>query len=184
MRKLWVKAWITLDGVFDADTMGEWWQNTNNPERMDYIMEQYAQGDIYMMGRVTYEMLWPGWSQATTGDGPGPLLNRMQKVVISTTLTDAPWKESTIIRDNVVEEIARLKQQDGKDIIIDGSATLVQSLQGTGLIDEYRFLVEPFIMGRGRRFFEDGTAMQKLRLIESKTLPSGTLALIYQPDDS
>jgi hypothetical protein len=105
----------------------------------------------------------------------------MHKYVISTTLTEAPWKESTIIRENVVAEIARLKQQPGKDIIIDGSATLVQSLQGTGLIDEYRFLVEPFIMGRGRRFFAEGTAMTKLRLVESKTLDSGTLALIYQP---
>ncbi len=125
MRKLWVKAWITLDGVFDADTM-----------------------DYY---------------------------------VISTTLTEAPWKESTILRDHVVEEIAKLKQQPGKDIIIDGSATLVQLLQGTGLIDEYRFLVEPFIMCRGRRFFAEGTAMTQLRLVESKTLHSGTLALIYQP---
>lgn len=181
MRKLWVKAWMTLDGVFDAETMDFWWQNSNSPERMAYIMEQYSQGDIYLLGRITYEMLWPGWSKETTGDGPGPLLNRMHKVVISTTLREAPWKESTIIRENVVEEIARLKQQPGKDIIIDGSATLVQSLQDTGLIDEYRFLVEPFVMGRGRRFFADGTAMQKLRLVESKTLSSGTLALIYQP---
>jgi dihydrofolate reductase len=181
MRKLWVKAWITLDGVFDADTMDYWWQNSNSPERMAYIMEQYSQGDIYMLGRVTYEMLWPGWSKETTG--PGEPLNRMHKYVISTTLTEAPWKESTIIRENVVEEIAKLKQQPGKDIIIDGSATLVQSLQGTGLIDEYRLLVEPFIMGRGRRFFAEGTAMSKLRLVESKTLNSGTLALIYQPVD-
>lgn len=81
MRKLWVKAWLTLDGVFDAETMEHWWQNTNNPERMAYITEQYAQGDIYMMGRTTYEMLWPGWSTQTTGDGPGPLLNRMHKYV-------------------------------------------------------------------------------------------------------
>ncbi len=79
MRKLWVKAWITFDGVFDADTMDYWWQNTNNPERMEYIMEQYSQGDIYMMGRTTYEMLWLGLSQQTTGDGPGPILNRMHK---------------------------------------------------------------------------------------------------------
>ncbi len=77
MRKLWVKAWITFDGVFDADTMDYWWQNTNSPERMEYITEQYSQGDIYMLGRVTYEMLWPGWSTQTKGDGPGPILNRM-----------------------------------------------------------------------------------------------------------
>jgi dihydrofolate reductase len=58
MRKLWVKAWTTLDGVFDADTMDHWWQNTNSPERMRYITEEYAKGDAYLLGRVTYEMLW------------------------------------------------------------------------------------------------------------------------------
>jgi dihydrofolate reductase len=182
MRKLWVKAWITLDGVFDADTMDYWWQNTNSPERMRYVMEEYAKGDAYLLGRTTYEMLWPGWSTQTTGDGPGPLLNRMQKYVGSTTLSAAPWKESTIIRENVVEAISRLKQQPGKDIIIDGSATLVQSLMGTDLIDEYRFLVLPYIMGRGRRFFPDGTPQTKLRLVESKMLSFGALALTYQPE--
>ena len=184
MRKLWVKAWTTLDGVFDADTMDDWWQNTNSPERMQYITEQYAQGDAYLLGRVTYEMLWPGWSTQTTGDGPGPILNRMHKYVVSTILKEAPWKESTIISDNVIGEIIKLKQQPGKDIIIDGSATLVQSLMGTGLIDEYRFLVQPFIMGRGRRFFPDGTPPTKLRLVESTALSSGSLALVYQPDNA
>src|SRR5579859_7214004 len=183
MRKLWVKAWLTFDGVFDAETMDDWWQKTNTPERMAYITAQYAQGDIYLLGRTTYEMLWPGWSTQTTGDGPGPILNSMKKYVVSTTLETAPWKESTIIRGNVVEEITKLKQQPGKDIIIDGSATLVQSLQGTGLIDEFRFLVLPFIMGRGRRFFPDGTQETKLRLVESKRLSFETLALVYQPDN-
>jgi dihydrofolate reductase len=82
----------------------------------------------------------------------------MHKYVVSTTLKTAPWKESTIISGNVVEEITTLKQQPGKDIIIDGSATLVQSLMETALIDEYQFLVQPFIMGRGRRFFPDQDA--------------------------
>ena len=181
MRKLWVKAWITLDGVFDAATMDHWWQNTNTPERMQYITEQYSQGDSYLLGRETYEMLWPGWSTQTTGDGPGPLLNRMHKYVVSTTLSAAPWKESTIISENVVEAIAKLKQQPGKDIIIDGSATLVHSLMGTGLIDEYRFLVQPFIMGTGRRFFPDGTPPTELKLVESRLLSFGSLALVFQP---
>lgn len=181
MRKLWVKAWITLDGVFDATTMDYWWQNTNSPERMRYITEEYSTCDTYLLGRETYEMLWPGWSQQTTGDGPGPLLNQMHKYVVSTTLKEAPWKESTIISENVVDEIAKLKQQPGKDIVIDGSVTLVQSLWETNLIDVYRLLVEPFIMGRGRRFFPDGTPMTKLQLVESKALSSGTLALVYKP---
>jgi dihydrofolate reductase len=149
---------------------------------MRYITEEYANGDAYLLGRVTYEMLWPGWSKQTTGDGPGPILNRMHKYVVSTTLATAPWKESTIISGNVAEAIAKLKQQPGKDIIIDGSATLVHSLMGTDLIDEYRFLVLPFIMGRGRRFFPDGTPQTKLRLVESKMLSFGALALTYQPD--
>ena len=181
MRKLWVKAWITFDGVFDADTMDHWWQNTNSPERMQYVKEEYEKGDAYLLGRVTYEMLWPGWSTQTTGDGPGPILNRMHKYVVSTTLTTAPWKESTIISSNVVEEIRKLKEQPGKDIIIDGSGTLVQSLMGTGLIDEYRFLVQPFVMGTGRRFFPDWTPPTPLKLIESKTLSFGSLALVYKP---
>lgn len=183
MRKLWVKVWMTLDGVFDAETMDSWWQNTNSPERMRYVTEEYAKGDVYLLGRVTYEMLWPGWSKQTTGDGPGPILNRMHKYVVSTTLQTAPWNESTIIRGNVVEALTTLKQEPGKDIIIDGSASLVQSLMGTDLIDEYRFLVLPFIMGRGRRFFPEGTPPTKLRLVESKMLSFGALALTYQPDN-
>jgi dihydrofolate reductase len=187
MRKLWVKAWMTLDGVFDADTMDHWWPPADEAavdeaRRIGYIVEEYSKGDVYLLGRTTYEMLWPGWSTQTTGDGPGPILNRMKKYVVSTTLETAPWKESTIIRGNVVEELTKLKQQPGKDMIIDGSATLVQSLMGTDLIDEYRFLVVPYIMGSGRRFFPDGTPPTKLRLVESKMLSAGTLALIYQPD--
>ena len=124
MRKLWVKAWMTLDGVFDADTMDHWWPPADEAavdeaRRLEYIVEEYKKGDVYLLGRTTYEMLWPGWSTQTTGDGPGPILNRMKKYVVSTTLSAAPWKESTIIRENVVEEITTLKQQPGKDIIID-----------------------------------------------------------------
>ena len=149
---------------------------------MRYITEEYAKGDAYLLGRVTYEMLWPGWSTQTTGDGPGPILNRMHKYVVSTTLSTAPWKESTIISGNVVEEITKLKQQPGKDIIIDGSASLVHSLMGTDLIDEFRFVVQPIIMGKGRRFFTDVMPQMKLRLVENKTLSLGVLALTYQPD--
>lgn len=187
MRKLWVKAWVTLDGVFDADTMDHWWPPADEAaadyeSRIEHITEEYSKGDVYLLGRKTYEMLWPGWSTQTTGDGPGPILNRMKKYVVSTTLETAPWKESTIIRENVVEEISKLKQQPGKDIIIDGSATLVQSLMGTDLIDEYRFLVVSYVMGRGRHFFPDGMPPTKLRLVESKMLGTRTLALTYQPD--
>ncbi|HEX6483158.1 MAG TPA: dihydrofolate reductase family protein [Ktedonobacteraceae bacterium] len=182
MRKIWVKTWMTLDGVFDANTMDQWWNPYDSAERQKYIMEGYSRGDVYLLGRTTYEMLWPFWSTQMNDDGPGQILNRMKKYVVSTTLKTAPWKESTIIKGNVVEEITKLKHQPGKDIIIDGSASLVQSLMGTDLIDEFRFLVQPIIMGKGRRFFTDGMPQTKLRLVESKTLSLGVLALTYQPD--
>src|SRR6266480_5381205 len=186
MRKLWVKAWMTLDGVFDADTMDHWWPPADEAavdeaRRLEYVVEEYRSGDVYLLGRTTYEMLWPGWSTQTTGNGPGPILNRMKKYVVSTTLSTAPWKESTIITGNVVEEITKLKHQPGKDMIIDGSANLVHSLMGTDLIDEYRFLVQPIVMGKGRRFFTDGMPQLRLRLVESKTLSLGVLALTCQP---
>ncbi len=187
MRKLWVKAWITLDGIFDADTMEYWWPPVNEvavdaARRLEYVAEEYLRGDTYLLGRTTYEMLWPGWSKDTTSD-LGSILQRMKKYVVSNTLTTAPWEGSSIISGNVVEEIRELKQQPGKDIIIDGSATLVQSLMGTGLIDEYRFLVQPFMMGRGRRFFADGTPPTTLKLVESKLMSFGSVALVFQPAD-
>jgi dihydrofolate reductase len=183
MRKLWVKAWMTLDGVFDADTMEQWWHPYDSAERQKSILEGYSRGDVYLLGRTTYEMLWPFWStQTNDDDGPGPILNRMKKYVVSTTLKTASWKETTIITGNVVEEIAKLKHQTGKDMIIDGSASLVHSLMGTDLIDEFRFLMQPILMGRGRRFFTDGIPQTKLRLVESQTLSFGVLALTYQPD--
>lgn len=182
MRKLVVKEWMTLDGVFDAETMDYWWNPYDSPERQNNILEVYKRGDVYLLGRITYEMLWPAWSTQTDNEGAGPILNRMKKYVVSTTLQTAPWKESTIIKGNVLEAITTLKQQSGKDIILDGSASLVHSLMDTDLIDEYRFLVVPFIMGRGRRFFPDGMPPAKLRLVESTPLSLGVLALTYQPD--
>ncbi|SRR6266540_1705030 len=183
MRKIVVKEWMTLDGVFDAETMDQWWNPYASAERQKYIKEGYSSCDMYLLGRTTYEMLWPYWStQTNDDDGPGRMLNSVHKYVVSTTLKEAPWKESTIIKGNVVEEITRLKQQPGKDILIDGSATLVQSLMETDLIDEYRFLIQPIIMGSGKRFFKEGMPITRLKLVTSKTLSLGVVALTYQPD--
>ena len=184
MRKIIASAGIALDGVFEAETMGKWAAPFYSEERDEYVRGNVLAADTLLLGRTTYDLqawYWP--NQKEDKYGIANHKNNMAKYVITSRPLQAQWNNSTIIKKNVVEEIAKLKQQPGKDIIIDGSATLVQSLQGTGLIDEYRLLVEPFIMGRGRRFFEDGTAMSKLHLVESKTLKSGTLALIYQPAD-
>jgi dihydrofolate reductase len=183
MRKLVVKEWMTLDGVMDADTMDQWFVPYDTPERRSRIKEGYEQGDAYLLGRVTYEMLAPGWSGLPDEavDGIAGVLHHMRKYVVSSTLKSANWKNSTIISGNVVDAVTRLKQEPGKDIVLDGSATLAHSLMEAGLIDEYRFLVQPHVMGTGLRFFSEQTPPTKLKLVNMQELSLGVVALTYQP---
>src|SRR6266568_3006568 len=181
MRKLVVSEWITLDGVFDADTMDTWWLPYDSVERQEYIQEGIEDCDVMLYGHTTYEMLAPYWSaQKTDEHGPAAKLNSVRKYVVSSSLKQAEWQSTTILKGNIREEVAKLKEQPGGDILITGSATLVQSLMETDLIDEYRFLVQPIIMGSGKRFFKDEMHMTKLKLVSTKTYPLGVMGLTYQ----
>lgn len=184
MRKLVVKEWMTLDGVIDADTMDQWWVPYDSPERRSHIKDGYEQCDTYLLGRVTYDLLAPGWSGLPDEavDGIAGVLNHMRKYVVSSTLARADWQNASILRGDVVDAITRLKQEPGKDILIDGSATLVRSLMATDLIDEYRLLVQPIIMGTGKRLFTEVVPPARLRLVETNPLSSGVMALTYQLD--
>lgn len=185
MRKLVVKEWMTLDGVIDADTMDQWWVPYDSPQRRARIKEGYEQSDAYLLGRVTYGLLAPGWSGLPDEaiDGIAGVLNHMRKFVVSSTLARADWQNSTIIRGDVVDAITRLKQEPGKDILIDGSATLVRSLMATDLIDEYRFLVQPMVLGTGgKHLFTEGVPPTRLTLVETKPLSLGVVALTFQVD--
>lgn len=180
MRKLIASAWITLDGIFDADTMGQWFMPYDSTERQDHIREELLASDAVLLGRTTYEMLAPYWSQMKNNEmGIAGKLNSVPKFVVSTSLKKAGWNNTTIVGGDVMAEIKRLKQQPGQQILVEGSATLVQSLSEAGLVDEYRFLVQPFIMGEGKRFFKDGMH-QGLKLVSSQALASGVLALCYE----
>jgi dihydrofolate reductase len=184
MRKLVVKEWMTLDGVIDADSMDQWWAPYDSPERQAHIKAGLQRSDAYLLGRVTYEMLAPYWSPLPdeAEEGIAGLLNHIQKYVVSSSLAQADWQNSSIIRDDVVEAITQLKQQPGKDILIDGSATLVRSLMATDLIDEYRLLVQPMMMGGGKRLFTAEMPSTRLKLVDAKPLSLGVVALTYQPD--
>ncbi len=182
-RKLVVSVWVTLDGIFDADTMEQWFMPYDSKDRQEYIRETIESSDALLLGGVTYEMLWPYWStQTNDNNGPARKLNRMKKHVVSSTLEKAEWNNTQkIIRKDVTEEIRKLKREPGGDMLIPGSATLVQSLMQTDLIDEYQFLVHPVIMGSGKRFFKDGMPATKLELVNTKTFPLGVMLLCYQP---
>ena len=180
MRKLVVSTWLSIDGVFDADTMPIWFFPFDSVERQQYITKGIMDCDAILFGRTTYEMLASFWPYQTNDDmGPASKLNSVKKYVISSKLKTADWNNTTIISKNVVEEIAKLKQQKGTEIQIEGSATLVKSLQDANLIDEFRFLVHPIIAGDGKRFFKGGLKTDGLTLISTQTLDNGVIVLCY-----
>jgi len=185
MRKLVVSEWVTLDGVFDADTMEQWFRPYDSDDRREWITEGILTSDAFLLGRITYEMLAGYWPTVKDRDNKeieiADKLNGAPKYVVSSNLKSGKWNNSTIIKSNVVAEISKLKQQPGQDVLVFGSATLVQSLMAADLVDEYRFLVHPIVMGRGKRPFEDGSATTKLKLVKTRTFSLGVTGLCYQP---
>lgn len=182
VRKLVASEWISLDGVFDADSMETWFIPFDSPERGEYIKHNVDTSDGFVLGRVTYEMLGSYWPKMKNNEnGIADRLNRLPKYVVSSTLKKGDWTPATIIGGNVVEELRRLKGEAGQDLLIFGSAALVHSLAAARLIDEYRFLVHPVMAARGKKFFKDRAPTAKLRLVRTKTFPSGVVLLCYEP---
>jgi len=182
MRKIIVSEGVALDGIFDAETMGRWAAPFYSEEREEFIRNIVLGSDALLLGRTTYDLqawYWP--NQKSDKYGIANHKNGMPKYVVTSKPLQAQWNNSTIIQGNIVEEIAKLKQQPGKDILIEGSATLVHSLAQAGLIDEYRLLIHPSVMGSGKRFFKEGTGLTKLKLLESKPIPLGVVLLSYEP---
>jgi dihydrofolate reductase len=179
MRKVVVSEFVSLDGVMENPA---WTFQFSSKDQEQFKYDELKASDTLLLGRVTYE----GFAAACpnmlgqTGDF-GVRMNDYPKYVVSTTPENADWKNSTIIHTNVAEEISKLKQQDGKDILIGGSATLVNSLMQHGLVDEVKLLVFPIVLGSGKKLFQDGVNT-KLNLTDSKTFSSGVVALTYQPE--
>ena len=181
MGKLIVSAWITLDGIFDADSMPEWFVPFDSIERQKYIRDGILAADAILLGRTTYEMLASFWPDQKNDDmGPAAKLNSVPKFVVSTKLKKAEWNNSTIVNQNFVGEIIKLKMQYRGEIQIEGSATLVHSLMKENLIDEFRLLVHPIIIGSGKRFFKDGMKTPEMKLVNTQTLDKGVILLCYQ----
>jgi dihydrofolate reductase len=182
MRKIVVSEGVTLDGVFDAQAMGQWAAPFYSDEKDEFVRKSVLAADALLLGRMTYDLqawYWP--SQKEDKYGIANHKNSMTKYVVTSKPLQAQWNNSTIIDKNVVEELAKLKQQPGKDILIEGSATLVESLVQAGLVDEFRFMVHPVIAGSGKRFFKDGMGLTKLKLVASKPISLGIVLLTYEP---
>ncbi len=175
MRKLVVTEFVSLDGVMEAPSWtGEFW----NDDIAAFKRAESEASHALLLGRITYEGFAQAWPNST--DEGADKINGMPKYVVTTTLDRADWNNSTIIRDNVMAEIARLKQQDGGDILVYGSGMLVDSLMEAGLVDDYRLLVYPVVVGSGKRLFKENRRA-KLQLASSQSFANGVLALIYHP---
>ena len=187
MRKLIVTEYVTLDGVMEDPGGGEgtgfggWSFQFWSEESAKFKFDELFASDALLLGRVTYQGFAAAWPSVTDEAGFADRMNGLPKYVVSTTLETADWNNSTIIRENVAEEVSKLKQQPGQDILIAGSAQLVNSLIQAGLIDEYRLMVHPIVVGGGKRLFQEGTTTKGLKLVDTKALGSGIVILTYQP---
>jgi len=193
MRKIIVSEFVSLDGVMQApggaeeDTEGGFaYGGWTGPYWHDDIgatlFGEITQADTLLLGRKTWQGHAEAFEPAPAGDPFAEVLNNLRKYVVSTTLKSADaWRNSTIIRENVVDEVQKLKERPGKDIYVDGSSMLVHTLAQANLVDEYHLLVFPIILGSGKRVFPNGL-YSGLKLIETKSFPSGVILLRYQSD--
>jgi dihydrofolate reductase len=178
MRKVVAGLFISLDGVVEAPYK---WQFDHFDDDMMMMMGAHiAAEDTILLGRVTYQDWAPYWPTST--DEPyASHINNTPKIVVSTTLDKVEWQNSTLIKENLAQEIARLKQQPGKNIGVAGSPTLVYSLLQNDLLDELTLMVHPVVSGSGKRLFKDGGDLKRLKLVAAKTTGTGVSILTYQP---
>ena len=191
MRKIIVAEFISLDGVIQApggaeeDTEGGfahggWTMPYWHDDIGAHFFEAVAQADALLLGRKTWQIHGGAFEPMPAGDPFGDVMNGMSKYVVSNTLKSvSAWRNSTLINNDVIESIRQLKQQAGKNILMDGSSVLIHTLAQTDLIDEYSLHVYPLVLGGGKRLFTDGKRIN-LQLIESKALPTGVVFQKYQ----
>lgn len=188
MRKLIVTEFITLDGVIEdpggseGTPHGGWNFKFWSDDVSEYKFAELRAADAHLFGRVTYAAFAASWPKMTELGEFADLMNNLPHYVVSTTLKEATWNNSHIIRHNVPAAIKQLKQQDGKDILVAGSPTLVETLRAHDLVDEYHLQLHPIVLGRGKRLFAGGgDQATALKLVDSLTFQGGIMALTYVP---
>ncbi|MEX0816404.1 MAG: dihydrofolate reductase family protein [Gaiellales bacterium] len=193
MRKVIVSEFLSLDGVMQAPgdpdedrrdgfEHGGWSMPYADDVFMSVVVKAMAECGGYLLGRRTYEIFARYWPTAPDDDPFAASLNGLPKHVASRTLEEPlEWKNSMLLKGDVAEAVAKLKQEPGKDLSVLGSGDFVQTLMEHDLVDEYQLMVDPIVLGSGRRLFGDGTPTTKLRLVDSKTTSTGVLIASYQP---
>ncbi len=178
MRRIIVSNHMSLDGFFEGPNKEIDWFGFNE-ELFAYSVDLLNSVDTLLFGRTTYEMMAAYWTSAP----PDPIadkMNSLPKIVFSNSLGSLDWNNSRLVKGDVAEEFSRLKQQSGRDMVVLGSATLASSLLQAGLVDEYRVILTPVLLGSGKPLFEGIRQRMELKLAGSRPLASGVVVLTYQ----
>jgi dihydrofolate reductase len=184
MRKVIFFMLTSLDGYFEGPDRDINWHNVDD-EFNEFAVQQTGEFGALLFGRVTYELMASYWpTEAAKRDDPivAGLMNSLPKVVFSKTLQKVDWENTRLVKDNFVESVSKLKQEAGKDIAIFGSSDLTVILMEQGLVDEYRIMVNPIVLGNGKPLFKGVKNKINLKLIKTKTFKSGNVLLHYKPD--
>jgi dihydrofolate reductase len=190
MRRIVVSEFVSVDGVMEGPGPQDpyehagWTFKYQDPEGMKYKFDEVMEHDALLLGRVTYEGFAAAWPNMKDEYGFADKMNSMPKYVVSTTLRqeDLTWQNSTVIGENVPEKIAELKQQEGGDILVAGSSVLIGTLVEHDLVDEFRLMTYPVVLGSGKRVFAGASHPLGLKLVDVQRYGSGTLTLTYHPD--
>jgi class 3 adenylate cyclase/dihydrofolate reductase len=189
-RRLIASEFVTLDGVMEApghdqhrDGKNTWALRYAGEDQQRYKIDELFDAGAILMGRVTYEIFAAFWPTAPRDEGFADRMNSIPKYVVSGSLKTASWQNTTIVGENPVERIRELKREPGGDIFLYGSADLLNSLVGHDLIDEYRLMVFPLVLGSGKRLFHNATDVTHLQLVDTRTFESGVTVFTYQPAD-
>jgi dihydrofolate reductase len=186
MRKLSVSTLVSLDGVvqdpggFGETEEGGWADPYFDDEAGRLAFEQVLASDVFLLGRETYELFKEHWTQVHEGEYAARI-NSMPKLVASTSLHEPLEWNATLIEGDVAEAIRRLKTEDGGDILMYGSPTLMRALATHDLVDEYKFWIHPIVLGGGKRLFADGFDKSSLELVDGKSLSTGVVIITYHP---
>jgi dihydrofolate reductase len=186
MGRIVATEFVSLDGVMQAPGGGEEFEHAGWTFEIDrgekgnkFKLEETLSSEALLLGRVTYQGFAAAWP-SMTGEFADKF-NSMPKYVVSSTLKEANWNNSTILSGDVREEVSKLKHDLGGDIVVHGSAELVQTLLEHDLVDELRLMIFPVVLGKGKRLFDDLTTKKPMRLVESRIVGDGIAILIYQP---
>ncbi len=195
--ELSVNTFVSLDGVMqgpggrEEDTTGGFdaggWMVEFTDAAFGRIVEQnwFASGDRILLGRTTFDLMRPYWMTVTDPENTtATALNTYPKFVVSTTLTDPDWGDTTVISSDVVQSIREVKAQPGRELQVHGSWQLVQTLREAHLIDLYRLIVFPVVVGSGKRLFPEGTALTAFDVIDKEFTPTGATALVLRPREA